>query len=149
MSETAIARETPVTWKSKLGYTYEGTVVAGPDDRDTYEVMTSDGAKALVARDDLHIVGDEADPDPDLSPEQHESLRAERARQHANSRVTDAMQSVYALLREDLKRSMPGPEADIDVAVLDDLRIRAAELVLHESEALRDAIKRQVEAKRS
>jgi hypothetical protein len=143
-----IARESEVTFKSKLGYTYEGTVTAGPDADDCYTVVTADGATALVARSDLKIKGapSEGDDDPNLTPAQRASLRAERGRTAATSRVTDAMQTVFVTLREDAKRELgEDPEGD----ALDDLRLQAADLVVAEAEELRRGLTRQVDAKRT
>lgn len=143
-----IARETEVTFKSKLGYTYEGTVTAGPDADDAYTVVTADGATALVARADLKVKGEPSgeDDDPNLTPEQRASLRRERGRTAATQRVTDAMQTVFAVLREDAKREL-GEEPDGDA--LDDMRLDAAELVVREAEALRGHLERQVGEKRA
>jgi hypothetical protein len=146
MSDSAVARGADVSWKSKLGYTYDGTVAAGPDDAGYYDLVAGDGATAHVHRDDITLRGEpEPAEDPELTPEQRAVLRSEGARVQANARVTDAILAVFTFLREAASRDTGSPPED---AALDDLRLEAVDLVAYEAAGLRDRMIDRIETKR-
>lgn len=148
MAEQAhVAHGTPITWKSKLGYTYEGTITAGPDDTGHYTVVTGTGSTARLERDEFALVGvAAAEPAEELTDEQRASLRTERSQQVAQRTVTDAIMQVYTALREDLERET-GTRVEQDIA--DELRIEAAVRVHNVAVELRTKLTAQIADKRA
>jgi hypothetical protein len=135
-----IAVGTPVRFKSGLGYTYEGTVTAGPDSSDRYAVVIGSGATATVDRDKMELIGGPAKPDPDMTPAQLAASREERLTQAANRAATDAMMALYAQARE-WERAEGGDPTDTEV---DALRIRVTAVFAEEAAKLRDAMAEQI-----
>lgn len=142
--ESVVAHMTPVVWRSRGGYTYEGDITAGPDGDGLYTIVTTDGAVAHLQREEFRLKGEPPPGEAELTPEQRDAARQERFAQAAERLATDAMMSAYSLMRETLREELELEQVDPD-----DLRVQACQLVRDKASSLFEALVTQIRDKQS